>query len=58
MEKIKKFGHDHLGRELKVPHMGWNNLQINKPNHPIFMNINEKQWNIIEIQRTCYENYK
>jgi glutamine amidotransferase len=28
-------GADRLGRPLKVPHMGWNELQISRP-HPVF----------------------
>ena len=41
-KKIKMFGLDYLGRDFKVPHMGWNSLQLQKVNHPILKNINEK----------------
>ena len=41
-EKIKTKGLDYLGREYKIPHMGWNNLQI-EYNHPILENISESE---------------
>ena len=41
-KKIKIKGLDYLGREYKIPHMGWNNLQI-EYNHPILENINESE---------------
>ena len=42
-KKIKKEGLDYLGRNYKIPHIGWNNLQIEDKSHPIFKNINEKE---------------
>ena len=44
IEKINNLGLDYLGRKLKVPHMGWNNLQITKKTHPIFKNILENEY--------------
>ena len=41
-EKIKTKGLDYLGREYKIPHMGWNNLQI-EYNHPVLENISENE---------------
>jgi len=41
-EKIKTKGLDYLGREYKIPHMGWNNLQI-EHNHPVLENISESE---------------
>ena len=41
-EKIKTKGLDYLGREYKIPHMGWNNLQI-EYNHPVLENISESE---------------
>ena len=43
VEKINNNKLDYLGRELKLPHIGWNNLQINQKMHPIFKNISEKE---------------
>ena len=40
--KIKTVGLDYLGRSFKVPHMGWNNLNLENNNHPILKNINER----------------
>ncbi len=41
-KKIKTKGLDYLGRDYKIPHMGWNNLEIvNK--HPILENISESE---------------
>lgn len=42
-KKIEKEGLDYLGRNYKIPHVGWNNLQIEDKNHPIFKNISEKE---------------
>ena len=42
-EKIKTNGLDYLGRNYKVPHMGWNNLQIKEKNHPVLENISENE---------------
>ena len=42
-KKIKKDGKDYLGREYKIPHMGWNNLQIENKIHPILENISERE---------------
>ena len=41
-KKIKTSGIDYIGRNYKIPHMGWNNLQIKK-NHPVLENINENE---------------
>ena len=41
-EKIKTNGTDYLGRNYKIPHMGWNNLQIEKK-HPVLENITENE---------------
>lgn len=30
-----KGGEDAAGRGLKIPHMGWNNLQLQQPEHPL-----------------------
>ena len=40
--KIKTFGLDYLGRNFKVPHMGWNSLHLDHNTHPILKKINEK----------------
>ena len=42
-KKIKTKGLDYLGRKYKIPHMGWNNLQIEYNNHPVLDNINENE---------------
>ena len=42
-EKIKIKGLDYLGRDYKIPHMGWNNLHIENSNHPILKNISESE---------------
>ena len=42
-EKIKTKGLDYLGRDYKIPHMGWNNLKIENSNHPILKNIRESE---------------
>ena len=41
-KKIKVKGLDYLGRNYKIPHMGWNTLQI-EYNHPILANISENE---------------
>ena len=42
-KKIKISGLDYIGRNYKIPHMGWNNLQIKEKNHPVLKNINEHE---------------
>ena len=42
-KKIKTKGLDYLGRKYKIPHMGWNNLQIEYDNHPVLENISESE---------------
>ncbi len=42
-KKIKTKGLDYLGRNYKIPHMGWNNLQIEYSNHPVLENITENE---------------
>ncbi len=42
-KKIKTKGLDYLGRNYKIPHMGWNNLQIEYNNHPVLNNISENE---------------
>ena len=42
-KKIKKDGLDYLGRKYKIPHIGWNNLQIEDKKHPILEDISEKE---------------
>ncbi len=41
-DKIKINGFDYLGRNFKIPHMGWNNLKLENTNHPLLKNISEK----------------
>ena len=41
-KKIKVKGLDYLGRDYKVPHMGWNTIQV-EYNHPILENISESE---------------
>ena len=41
-KKIKTKGLDYLGRDYKIPHIGWNNLQI-EHKHPILENIAESE---------------
>ena len=41
-KKINTKGLDYLGRDFKIPHMGWNNLQI-EYKHPILENIAESE---------------
>ena len=43
IEKINNFGMDYLGKKYKIPHMGWNNLEIGKEKHPILENITERE---------------
>ena len=40
--KIKTVGLDYLGRNFKVPHMGWNSLSLEYSTHPILRKISEK----------------
>ena len=42
-KKIKTNGLDYLGRNYKIPHMGWNNLQFENKNHPVLENITENE---------------
>ena len=42
-KKIVQKGVDYLGRDYKIPHMGWNNLQFEYNNHPILENITENE---------------
>ena len=42
-KKINTNGLDYIGRDYKIPHMGWNNLQIKEKNHPVLENINENE---------------
>ncbi len=41
--KIKIRGLDYIGRKYKIPHMGWNNLEIREKNHPVLKNISENE---------------
>ena len=43
IEKINNFGVDYLGRNYKIPHMGWNNLVISEQKHPILHNVTERE---------------
>ena len=43
IEKINNNGTDYLGRNYKIPHMGWNNLEISEEKHPILESITEKE---------------
>tara|TARA_B100001093_G_scaffold506666_1_gene565979 strand:+ start:1130 stop:1783 length:654 start_codon:yes stop_codon:yes gene_type:complete len=40
--KIQLDGLDYLGRNFKIPHMGWNNLIVENFSHPLLKNITEK----------------
>ncbi|WP_163526830.1 imidazole glycerol phosphate synthase subunit HisH [Halobacillus ihumii] len=41
--KIKRFtGRDHQGIPFKVPHMGWNQLKVHQPEHPILLEVEEE----------------
>ena len=42
-KKIKIDGLDYLGRFHKIPHMGWNNLNIEEKKHPLLENISEDE---------------
>ncbi len=42
-KKIKTNGLDYLGRDFKIPHMGWNNLHIANKNHPVLKNISNTE---------------
>ena len=42
-KKIEEKGLDYLGRNYKIPHIGWNSLQIEDKSHPIFNNISEQE---------------
>ena len=42
-KKIKTSGLDYIGRNYKIPHMGWNSLQIKDKNHPVLKDINENE---------------
>ena len=42
-KKIKIKGLDYIGRDYKIPHMGWNNLQIEYNNHPVLEDISENE---------------
>jgi len=45
LKKIDNSGNDYLGNRFKLPHMGWNNLQILDNLHPFLKNIsNEDQF--------------
>ena len=43
IEKINYTGKDSLGRIFKIPHMGWNNLDIYKTKHAVLKNISENE---------------
>ena len=43
IEKINCIGKDSLGRNLKIPHMGWNNLELYKKEHPILKQISSTE---------------
>ncbi len=43
IEKLNHGGIDYLGRSYKIPHMGWNNLEINQKAHPVLKNISEME---------------
>tara|TARA_B100000900_G_scaffold305200_1_gene263852 strand:+ start:724 stop:1383 length:660 start_codon:yes stop_codon:yes gene_type:complete len=42
-KKIKAKGLDYLGKNYKIPHMGWNNLQFEHDDHPVLENIFENE---------------
>ena len=42
-KKIEVVGLDYLSRDYKIPHMGWNNLQIQDNDHPTLENISENE---------------
>lgn len=39
--KVRKFDID---PELKVPHMGWNQLPVRKPENPLYANVADDAW--------------
>ena len=39
VEKINSFSENELAKNFKIPHMGWNNLEIYEKKHPILKNI-------------------
>ena len=43
IEKINSFSKNKLVNNLKIPHMGWNNLQIYEKKHPILKNISDHE---------------
>ncbi len=43
IEKINNTGTDYLGKNYKIPHMGWNNLEISEDKHSILHNITDKE---------------
>ncbi|GGF31675.1 imidazole glycerol phosphate synthase subunit HisH [Halobacillus andaensis] len=41
--KIVRFpGEDETGQTYKVPHMGWNQLQLHEKSHPLMQNVGEE----------------
>jgi len=42
LKKIDNSGSDYLGNKFKLPHMGWNNLEILDNFHPFLKNISNK----------------
>ena len=43
IEKINNNGTDYLGRNYKIPHMGWNNLEIREDKTSYFKEHNRKR---------------
>ncbi len=43
VERINCKGVDYLGRGYKIPHIGWNNLEIDQRDHPLMKNINQQE---------------
>jgi len=41
LKKIDISGNDYLGNKFRLPHMGWNNLQILDNSHPFLKNISD-----------------
>ena len=39
VNKIHNIGRDYLGKHYKIPHVGWNNLEIQSKKHPILKDI-------------------
>ena len=56
-KKLKSNSLDYLGRDYKIPHMGWNNLQIENKDHPVLKNINENEQYYF-VHSYCLEKYK